>query len=247
MAMLLTLMTCFVFTIILLEWKGGFSRIVWATLIVFALAFSLAVANVSVSNVWVPVQTRFGVFAKQNALGEYEGTFPWARFSCPLSLNVYHTPSSQLTSNWSYHYGEVRFKVFLASMNFFQVNGTFSEQVSGSFTPLPFEYSINFIYSGPNEFHDFLIAVFTFFNLTGTLLGTIMACALHKKIHATSKIPSNTSISNLSENPTIASCANCPRQRLNSGEKKISRRQIANCTLRIKEEEELLSEQQRSK
>lgn len=208
--MLLTLMTCFVFTIILLEWKGGFSRIVWATLIVFSLAFSLAVANVSVSNVWMPIQTRFDVYVKQNSLGEYEGTFPWAGFSYPLSLNAYHTPSSQLTSNGSYHYGEARFKVLLASMNFLQVNGTFSEQVSGSFTPLPFEYNISFIYSGPNEFHGFLIAVFTFFNLTGTLLGIIMARALHKRIHAVSKIPSNTSISDLSENPLLLHVPTAP-------------------------------------
>jgi hypothetical protein len=192
MAVFLTLIMCFVFTIILLEWKGGFSRIVWMAIIIFSLAFSLAVANISVSNVWMPVQTRFDVYVKQNSLGEYEGTFPWARFSYPLSLNVYHTPSSQLTSNGSYHYGEMHFKVLLASMNFFQVNGTFSEQVSGSFTPLPFEYNISFIYSDPNEFHSFLIAVFMFSNVIGALIGTIMACALHKRIHATSKIPSNT-------------------------------------------------------
>jgi len=202
--------------IILLEWKKGFSRIVWAAIIVLAITISLAVANASVSNVWIPVPLNTNVYVRQNALGEDEGTFPWSKFSYPLSLNVHHTPFNQLTLNGTCNYGEVCFKAFLANLNIFQVNGTFSYQ-AGFFMPMPLQYNINFTYSDPYEFFHFLVAVFALFNFVGALLGIILAYALRKRIHATSQIPNNRSISDRSESPTAASCANYSGQQLGSG------------------------------
>jgi len=116
--MLLAFVLFFVFTFAFLQWRKTFGRNVYTAAVVLACAFSLFLAYVSVSNVWIPHPLSDYVFSEQNALGEYEGVFPWSRLSYPLYLNVYHTPFEQLTLIGSYGRGQACFSIFLQPRKF---------------------------------------------------------------------------------------------------------------------------------
>ncbi len=177
--MLLAFAIFFVFTFAFLWWRKTFRRRVWTVVVVLACVLSLFFAYVSVSSVWTPHPLSSDVFREQNALGEYEGVFPWSRLSYPLYLNVYHTPFDQLTFISPYAYGQVRFSMFFASAKILAVNGTFFYRayIMG---PMPVYYNIDFLFSYSRDFFYFLLVMFTFFNIIGALLGIILARTLHK-------------------------------------------------------------------
>ena len=179
--MLLAFAIFFVFTFVFLWWKKAFSRRVWTVVVVLACVLSLFFAYVSVSGVWTPHPLSSDVFREQNALGEYEGMFPWSRLSYPLYLNVYHTPFNQLTLVYPHFYEQVRFSIFFASAKILVVNGTFLYRayIMG---PMPVSYIIDFLFSNSRDFFYFLLVTFTFFNIIGALLGIILAKTLHKTV-----------------------------------------------------------------
>jgi len=179
--MLLAFVTFLVFTFAFLSWRKAFRRSVWTIVVVLACVLSLLFAYVSVSGVWVPHPLSDDVFREQNAFGEYEGVFPWSRLSYPLYLNVYHTPFHQLTFRESFGFGQVYFSVYFANVKVIGANGTFS-YFAGVMGPMPLHYKIDFLFSDSLEFFDFLIALFTFFNIIGALLGIILAKTLHKTV-----------------------------------------------------------------
>jgi hypothetical protein len=75
-----------------------------------------------------------------------------------------------------------RFTAFLASVNVFQVNGTFSYfyPIEG---PSPLHYKIDFMFSGSQEFFNFLVALYAFFDIIAALLGIVVAKTLYEKAY----------------------------------------------------------------
>jgi len=179
--MLLAFATFLVFTFAFLWWRKVFRRRVWMVVVVLAFVLSLFLAYVSVSSVWTPHPLSSDVFPERNAPSEYEGVFPWSRLSYPLYLNVYHTPFDQLTWVYPLAYGQVRFSMFFASAKILVVNGTFS-YLAYAMGPMPLSYNIDFLFSHSRDFFYFLLAMVTFFNIIGSLLGIILAKTLHKTI-----------------------------------------------------------------
>ncbi len=178
--MLLSLFTFLVFTFAFLRQKKKFGKRAWTITIALACLFSFLLAYISVSAVWTPHPLSDDVGREQNALGEYEGVFPWSELSYPLYLTVYHSPFNQQTFLYPYAYGEARFNIFLANANIIRLNGTFSyyAYVMG---PMPLYYKIDFLFSDSLEFFDFLLVLFSFFNIIGTLIGIMLAKTLQKK------------------------------------------------------------------
>lgn len=153
-------------------------KCVWIVVVVLVVAFSLFVAEPSVSSVWVPQELSDTVWRKQDAFGEYQGTFPWNKLSYPFYLSVYHTPPEQI----AYHdgnnvraFGQVRLTIFFANINAHQIDGTFD------FTPVmgpsPLHYKIN-LFSNPGDLFDFLVGFYTFVNIIGALIGIFIGRTL---------------------------------------------------------------------
>jgi hypothetical protein len=181
--MLLSFFTFFAITFAVLRLEKALSKKEWTIFIVLACLTSLLIAYVSVTSVWVPHPLSDTVFRQQNALGEYEGMFPFSKLSYPLYLRLYHTPFISLLfeENGTAH-GQVYFSLFLADAKIIGVSGVFwyFYQVMGS---MPFYYKIDFLFSDSPEFFSFLVALYTFFNAIGALLGIILARTLHEKIY----------------------------------------------------------------
>jgi hypothetical protein len=150
--------------------------------IVFTCATSFLLAYVSVASVWTPHPLSDDVFRQQNALGEYEGMFPLSKLSYPLYLRVYHTPFNSLILENGTAHGQVFFSVFFATANVIRVSGVFTcfYMVYG---PVPLHYKIDFLFSDSPEFFGFLVALFTFVNIIGALLGIILAKTLYEKVY----------------------------------------------------------------
>jgi len=149
--MLLAFVIFLVFTFAFLQWRKTFGRSVCTAAVVLACVFSLFLAYVSVSSVWTPQPLSDDVFGEQNALGEYEGVFPWSRLSYPLYLNVYHTPFQQQTLIESHYCGQACFSIFFATAKVFVVYGTFS-YYAYAMGPMPLSYTIDFLFSDSPEF-----------------------------------------------------------------------------------------------
>lgn len=176
------MLICFVFAFVILHWRRTFGKRGWATAIVLALVFSLFLAYFSLSNVWVPHALSDDVlYQEERAHGEFEGLFPWSKLSYPLSLSVVHTPFSQLTFQYPYAHGQVRFTVFFAGTNMTQINGAFwyYYPVMG---PMPLQYKIDFVFSPPLQFFGFLLVSFTLFDFVGALLGISLAYFTEKRL-----------------------------------------------------------------
>jgi len=156
-------------------------RRTWTTMIVLAIMLSFLFSYVSVSNVWTPHPLNDDVQYRQNSSGEYGGTFPWAQFSYPFTLTVFHTPFQQLTFDQDYHYGKAQFTVAFAGANLIQVNGNYSYHgwIMG---PVPLDYEIDSVFSDSPEFFGFLVALFAFFNSLGAIAGIILAKALSRRL-----------------------------------------------------------------
>jgi hypothetical protein len=178
----------FVSTLAFLPTKGGGSRKAWILVIVLACILSLLLAYVSVMSVWTPNPTQVDIFKEQNALGEYEGVFPWAKLSYPCYLNVYHTPGRLLQFNTTtgINQGQAHFNIFFANAKTITFNGTYWYYFM-YLGPMPFHYKIDFIFSDSETFYDFLIVLFTLFNVIGALFGILMGTALRVKISRTHK------------------------------------------------------------
>lgn len=157
-----------------------FSKEHWITALVLALVFSLFLAYFSVSSVWIPYGLSDDVLHQQNEFGAYAGTYPWCKFSYPLTLSVYHTPFENLTLIHYDAYGSVRFSMLFAGTNILRINGIYwyFYPVMG---PTPLQYSINFLFSDPLQFFGYLLFLFTLFNFAGALLGISLAYAIEKK------------------------------------------------------------------
>jgi len=150
--------------------------------IVLAVVFSLFVAYSSVSSVWVPHQLSDNVFHEENALGQYQGMFPWSKLSYPFFMSVYHTPFSQLTFQGSYAFGRARFTVFFANFGVFQIDGTFFYVVI-IYGAAPLHYNMDYGFSDESLF-DFLVVFYTFVNIIGAFIGVIIARTLYRKVYA---------------------------------------------------------------
>ncbi|MGD0979798.1 MAG: hypothetical protein ABR962_11750 [Candidatus Bathyarchaeia archaeon] len=165
----------FILSISISEFGKWSSRALWTVVIVFAVVFSLNLAYASVSSVWVPRPSSDIISFQQNTLGEYQGTFPYSELSYPLALSVYHTPESNQTFDEQNEeaYGQVRFNIFLASANIFEVNGTFHYFIWSEL-----QYKLDFVFSDSQQFFDFLVALYAVFNMIGALIGIAMARTL---------------------------------------------------------------------
>jgi len=186
--MLLALLVCFVFTFAILHWRRTFGRGGWMTPLVLALVFSLFLAYFSVSSVWIPHGLSDDVFYQQNKLGEYAGAFPWSRLSYPLSLSVYHPPFENLTLEYPYAYGQVRFSTLFADIGILRTNGTYwyYYPVMGA---MPLQYDTSFPFSEPLQFFGYLLVLFTLFNFVGAFLGISLANAIEKKLKPIERTP----------------------------------------------------------
>jgi len=180
--MLASFLALFVFTLAFIPRKEKLNSRIWVLIIVPAIMLSLLLAYVSVTSVWRPHQMQEDVFAKQNALGEYEGVFPWAKLSYPFYLNVFHSSGNQLVEDQSAGAvdGQVQFSMFIANLRVTAVNGTFwFSMVRG---PTPLHYKLDFIFYDPEMFYVFLIVLFTIFNIIGALLGIVFAKTLRARV-----------------------------------------------------------------
>lgn len=183
--MLLAFVVFAVFTAVFLLLRKP-SRITWIELAVLACAFSLLLAFVSVSTVWVPHPNSDQLFYVQNTLGEYEGDFPLSKLSYPFYLNVYHTPFEQVTFTGNLAYGKAFLSVFFDGTRILGVNGTYSYfyPVMGG---VPLYYSLNFVFSDSDSFYYFLLVSFTFVNAVGAFIGIIVGKVLAGRVHGSSK------------------------------------------------------------
>jgi hypothetical protein len=177
---LLALLASCVFAFAILRWKKAFNKRWWAITIIFALLFSLFLAYVSVSSVWVPHALSDNVFYQQNVHGEYGGMFPWSQLSYPACLSVYHTPFETLTFGGDYAYGQVRFTIAFAGANVAQINGTFW-YFYPIYGPSLLQYNIDFLFHDSVQFFGYLLALYTIFNFIGALVGIGLAYALHRQ------------------------------------------------------------------
>jgi len=178
--MLASFLALFVFTLVFIPKKEKLNSKIWVLIIVPAIMLSLLPAYVSVTSVWRPHQMQDDIFRKQNALGEYEGVFPWAKLSYPFYLNVFHSPANQWVEDGRYVDGQVQFSIFIANLRVTAVNGTFwFLMIEG---PTPLHYTLDFIFSDPETFYVFLIVLFTIFNIIGALLGIVFAKALRARV-----------------------------------------------------------------
>jgi hypothetical protein len=173
------LLTCFIFAFAILQWRGPFCKKSWVTAIVLALVFSLFLAFFSVSSVWIPYGLSDNVLHQQNTVGEYAGTFPWSELSYPLTLSVYHTPFENLTLIHFDAYGQASFSMLFAGTDILRTNGTYW-YFTAVMGPMPLHYNINFVFSDPLQFFDYLLVLFTLFNFAGALLGISLAYMIER-------------------------------------------------------------------
>jgi len=198
MTTLLALVLCFVFAFPILHRRRRFGKRGWITTLVLALVLSLFLAYFSISSVWIPHGLSDDIFHQQSELGEYAGTFPWSELSYPLSLSVYHTPFQNLTYQYPYAYGQVRFSTQFAGMNILQTEGRYW-YFYPVFGPMPLQYNINFLFSDPFQFFGYLLALFTIFNFVGALLGLSLAYAIEKRRKPIEKAPNRRMVPKVGE------------------------------------------------
>jgi hypothetical protein len=146
---------------------------VWTVIVVLVCMLSLFLAWVSVSSAWTPDPTSYEL-----KFGETEGVFPWAKLSYPLYLSVYH---SQTTWIDPVAQGQVQINVFFVNAKITGANGTFWFY-GGVFGFMPVYYQFDFIFSNPDTFFDFLLALFTLFNIVGALLGIAVAKMIRRRV-----------------------------------------------------------------
>jgi hypothetical protein len=151
-----------------------FGKFVWVAVIILAIAFSFFLAYSSVSSVWVPNQMSDPVFNEEKE-GElydvgivYRGTFPSSQLSYPFSLGVHHGHADEWFEN-NYGYGQVVFTMFFLNLDVFQINGAYSYLLAVG--PTPLSYRMNFVFSDPTDFFNFLVSVFAFIDIAGALIG----------------------------------------------------------------------------
>jgi hypothetical protein len=181
--MLLVFIIFLSFTFVFLGLKKAFGSRVWLMIVLLTLVSSVILAYTSVSSVWVPNQLSDTVFHQQDALGEYEGTFPYAKLSHPLYLNVYHTPFDQLTfEERRTAHGEVRLTMYFAGVRIFRVDGVF-QYFYAVHGPTPLHYRLDFPLTGSPEFFGFLLALFFFFNVAGPFIAALLGWILHRRGH----------------------------------------------------------------
>jgi hypothetical protein len=171
--MLLTFVIFSFLAFALLWWRKRLGREFWILLIVAACVFSLLFANASVRSVWNPHPQSIDV-----PVGEYQGTSLRSKLSYPVWLSVYH--STDMVKN-NIAYGQARFSICLATAKILEINGTFSF-FAGALGDKPLAYKINFLFSDPDSFYYFLIALFTLFDTIGALLGVVVAKVLYKTV-----------------------------------------------------------------
>jgi hypothetical protein len=154
-----------------------FGKFVWVAALILAIAFSSFLAYSSVSSVWVPNQMSDPVFneEKEGELGQvgivYRGTLPSSQLSFPFSLGVHHGHADEWFEN-NYGYGQVVFTMFFLNLDVFQINGTYSYLLAVG--PTPLSYRMNFIFSDPTDFFNFLVSVFALINTIGALFGILV-------------------------------------------------------------------------
>jgi hypothetical protein len=156
-----------------------FGKMVWIAAAILAIALSFFLAYYSVSSVWVPNQLTDDVAHKEQGLEVYRGTFPLSQLSYPFSLGVHHLSTHEWFSN-NYGYGQVIFSTFFLNFNVFRINGTYSyKEVMG---PYPLSYRMNFLFSDPTDFFNFLVFFYAFINIVGALLGMFIGRIIIRKI-----------------------------------------------------------------
>jgi hypothetical protein len=179
--MLATFFTLLVFVLVLPK-EAKLSRKIWVVIIVLALMLSFLLAYVSVTSVWRPHRMQHDYFDVQNSADEYEGVFPWAKLSYPFYLNLFHgVPFNPLSQNDNgFVYGQARFSIFIANVRIIAISSTCWYAEVRGWTPL--YYRVDFIFSNPDAFYDFLIALFTTLNVIGALLGFTVAKTLGARL-----------------------------------------------------------------
>jgi hypothetical protein len=111
---------------------------------------------------------------------------------------VYHTPFENLTYEYPYAYGQVRFSTLFAGTNILRTEGTYwyYYPIMG---PSPLQYNINFLFSEPFQFFGYLLVFFTIFNFVGALLGLSLAYATVKRRKPIERTPNRRVIPKVGE------------------------------------------------
>jgi hypothetical protein len=131
------------------------------------MLMSIILAFISIWSVWTPFITNHNHYEIYS--GEFNGYFPWSRLSYPLYISVYHTPFIHLHYDGIRILGNVVFKFFLVNVKVMEVRGEFYYPPVMGITQL--HYSLNFPFFNDGEkFFIFLLIIFTFLNIIGTLL-----------------------------------------------------------------------------
>lgn len=132
----------------------------------------------------------------------------WARPICG-DISIVHTLLStlsecvsysfkNLTLEYQYMYGQVRFSTLFAGTDILRTKGTFwyFYPVMG---PMPLQYDINFPFSEPLQFFGYLLVFFIIFNYVGALLGLSVAYAIQKRRKPSERTPNRRMILKVGE------------------------------------------------
>jgi len=150
----------------------GNRRKVWMVVSVFSITVSVLFSILSVWSVHNPYATYTNWTVKW---GENDGVFPISKSSFPLYITVYHDFNTGPVGA-----GRVIFKIFLMGIEIGEISGTFTYAPIFRETLLNYS-SLNFpIFNNVESFLYLLIFLFTFFNLFGAFLGTVLAYKIEK-------------------------------------------------------------------
>jgi hypothetical protein len=157
--MLLTLTLLFFISVLVLALRQRLGRRGWILLGTAALAFSILFAFFSVSSMW---ESHMDLTAPLTAPHGLDcGAKIW---SFPLSLSM--TPQATLMNILPFEIA-VKLTVTFASLTILEATCIYSgNPLSPKIVRIDFP-----IFNTEDAFYDFLIAVFTFFNIIGAMLG----------------------------------------------------------------------------
>lgn len=143
----------------------------WYVLFSVGLVFALLLSFVSVWSAWDP-------HALSDSLhdGNYSGA---SAVSFSLWLSVYITPARQRIVQGAYVFGNVSFGVFIANGKVLEANGVLSYAPVMGTTHVGYQLGPPF-FSDAIALFDFLLFLFTLFDMVGFALGLILCCIVSR-------------------------------------------------------------------
>jgi hypothetical protein len=181
--MILALAVPMILFALLLLTKKKLVRKDWYVLFLVGFVFALLVSFISVWSTWnPPASSDYLHYGSQ-----YSGA---SSLSYPLQMNVYFTPIDQLvqlnqTLNQTENeigiplMGNASFNVFIAGEKILGTNGTFTYDAIMGTAPVNYQLGSPF-FSNTVYFFEFLLLIFTLFNLAGFALGMILCYAVSR-------------------------------------------------------------------